>query len=75
MILELSELIEKNNNKIKIIFMTNLNFNNDFNIELTQFIKNKKIPIFIIESNLSKIIYEYFIEGKIDIFTYAKKNY
>ena len=74
MILELSELIEKNNNKIKIIFMTNLNFNNDFNIELTKFIKNKRIPIFIIESNLSKIIYEYFIEGKIDIFTYTKKK-
>ena len=70
---ELSGLIRKNRNKVKIIFIKNFNFNNEFNIELAQFIKNIKIPIFIIESNLVKILYEYFIEGKINIFDYLEK--
>ena len=74
MISELSELIEKNNNKIKIIFILFINFNDDFNFELAKFIKKYKIPIFLIENNLSKIIYEFFIEGKGNIFDYLEKK-
>ena len=68
---ELSKLIENNYNKIKIIFIKFLNFNDDFNLLLIDFIKKNKIPIFIIESNISNIIYEYFIEGKGNIFNYT----
>ena len=71
---ELSKLIENNYNKIKIIFIKFLNFNDDFNLELIEFIKKNKIPIFIIESNISNIIYEYFIEGKGNIFNYIIKR-
>ena len=70
---ELSKLIENNYNKIKIILIKFLNFNDDFNLLLIDFIKKNKIPIFIIESNISNIIYEYFIEGKGNIFNYAIK--
>jgi len=71
---ELSKIIENNYNKIKIIFIKFLNFNDDFNLLLIDFIKKNKIPIFIIESNISNIIYEYFIEGKGNIFNYALKT-
>ena len=71
---ELSKLIENNSNKIKIILTKFFIFNDYFNLEIINFIKKRKIPILIIESNISNIIYEYFVEGKGNLFNYTKIN-
>ena len=71
---ELSKLVINNNHKIKIIITKSFNFNDDFNIEISNFIKKYKIPVLIIEQNLAKIIYDYFIEGKGNIFDFIKEK-
>ena len=71
---KLIKIIQNNQNKIKFIFTKFLNFNDNFNIELANFIKSTKIPVYIIENNLSNIIYEFFVEGKGDIFKFSKKK-
>ena len=73
-IMSLTEIIEKNNSKIKIIIIKNFNNDNEFNNDLTKFINKYNIPIYIIENNLYDIIINFFIEGKGELYSYNITN-
>ena len=64
-LLSLDKIIKDKN--IKIIITKTFNFNDVFNIEISEFINKNSIFIYIIENNLYNIFIDYFIKGKGEI--------
>ena len=67
----ISEIIEKNINKIKVIIANEINC--DINI-LTNFINDNKIPIYKMEKNSFKKLIDFFIKGNAVKYVYFYKT-
>ena len=73
-ILELSDLIANNKNKIKVIIV--LEINKQINSsEFSNFIANNSIPIYIIDRNIYNIMIDCFLKGKGNLINNYKFNF
>jgi len=69
-LLNLSEIIKNNKNKIKVIIVSEIGINNS---QIIDFINENDIPIYILNNQYYKILIDFFIEGKANI-KYLSKN-
>ena len=70
---DISKIIEENANKIKVIITNELNDNMNIN-DLTNFIKDNKIPIYKIEKSIFKKLTDFFTKGNAAKYKYLYKG-
>ena len=71
-LLELSEIIKSNKNKIKVIIASGICLNNS---QIIDFINENGIPIYILNNQNYKTLIDFFIEGKANIIYLSKNKY
>ena len=70
---DISKIIQRNTNKIKVIIINELNDNININ-DLTNFIKDNKIPIYKIDKSIFKKLIDFFTKGNAAKYKYLYKS-